>query len=44
MGYKVLIAKSGKEAVEIYEKNKDRIDIVLLDMIMPDIQVGKRYL
>ena len=43
MGYKVLIAKSGKEAVEIYEKNKDRIDIVLLDMIMPDMSGSDTY-
>jgi two-component system cell cycle sensor histidine kinase/response regulator CckA len=35
MGYKVLTARSGKEAIEIYEKNKAGIDIVILDMIMP---------
>lgn len=29
----VLTARSGKEAIEIYEKNKQRIDIVILDMI-----------
>ena len=43
MGYKVLIARSGKEAVEIYEKNKERIDIVLLDMIMPDKSGSDTY-
>jgi len=37
MGYTVLIARGGKEAVGIYKKNKDKIDIVLLDMIMPDM-------
>jgi len=37
LGYEVLIARSGKEATEIYEKNKDKIDIVILDMIMPDM-------
>ena len=37
MGYTVLIARSGKEAIGIYKKNKDKIDIVLLDMIMPDM-------
>lgn len=37
MGYTVLIARSGKEATEIYEKNKDKIDMVILDMIMPDM-------
>ena len=31
LGYKLLIAKIGKEAIETYEKNKELIDIVLLD-------------
>jgi len=43
MGYKVLLARSGKEAIELYKKNKDRIDIVLLDMIMPDMGGGETY-
>ena len=43
LGYKVLIARSGKEAIEIYQGNKDRIDIVLLDMIMPGMSGGKTY-
>jgi len=34
LGYTVLEAKGGREAVEIYRENKDRIDMVLLDMIM----------
>ncbi|MCP4370555.1 MAG: response regulator, partial [Deltaproteobacteria bacterium] len=43
LGYKILIAKSGKEAVEIYEKNKEQIDLVLLDMIMPDMSGSDTY-
>jgi CheY-like chemotaxis protein len=43
LGYDVLTAKSGQEALEIYEKNQDRIDMVLLDMIMPDMGGGKTY-
>jgi PAS domain S-box-containing protein len=43
MGYTVLIARSGKEATEIYEKNKDKIDIVILDMIMPNISGGATF-
>ena len=43
LGYKVLIARSGKEAIETYEKNKDNIDIVLLDMIMPDMSGSDTY-
>ena len=29
-----MIAKSGKEAIEIYEENKEQIGIVILDMII----------
>ena len=43
LGYKVLIARGGKEAVEIYEKNKGQIDIVVLDMIMPDMSGSMTY-
>jgi PAS domain S-box-containing protein len=35
LGFDVIEARSGKEAVEVYTVKKDRIDIVLLDMIMP---------
>ena len=43
LGYKVLTARSGKEAIEIYEKNKKQIDIVLLDMIMPNMSGSDTY-
>ena len=37
LGYKVLTAGGGKEAIETYKKNKEQIDIVILDMVMPDM-------
>lgn len=43
MGYKVFLARSGKEAIETYEKNKHEIDMVILDMIMPDMGGGEAY-
>ena len=43
LGYKVLTARSGREAIETYEKNKERIDIVILDMVMPDMSGGETY-
>ena len=43
LGYKVLTARSGKEAIEIYEENKERIYIVILDMVMPDMSGGETY-
>jgi two-component system cell cycle sensor histidine kinase/response regulator CckA len=35
LGYRVFMARSGQEAIEIYQNNKDGIDLVILDMIMP---------
>jgi len=43
MGYRALVAKDGKEAVEVYKKNRDDIDIVVLDMVMPNIGGGEAY-
>ena len=43
MGYKVLIAKGGKEAIRIIEKAKDKIDLIILDIIMPDMGGGEAY-
>lgn len=40
LGYTVMKATGGKEAIEIYLEKKDRIDLVILDMIMP--QMGGR--
>jgi nitrogen-specific signal transduction histidine kinase/ActR/RegA family two-component response regulator len=34
-GYDVLIARDGEEAVEVFTANRDRIALVLLDVIMP---------
>lgn len=43
MGYQVVIAKDGKEAIEVYKKSRDVIDIVILDMIMPNMGGGEAY-
>jgi len=43
MGYRVLIAKDGKEAVQVYKKNRNEIDIVILDMVMPKMGGGEAY-
>jgi PAS domain S-box-containing protein len=43
LGYKSLTAKSGEEAIGIYKKNYDKIDMVILDMIMPDMGGGETY-
>ena len=43
IGYRVLSAKDGQEAIKLYRNNKDEIDIVLLDMIMPNMSGGELY-
>jgi two-component system cell cycle sensor histidine kinase/response regulator CckA len=43
LGYKVLIARDGEEAVNIYKANKDGVDLVILDMIMPGTGGGEAY-
>jgi len=43
LGYRVLMARSGKEAIEIYRANKSKINMVILDMIMPDMGGGETY-
>ena len=43
MGYRVLLAGDGKEAVEVYGKNRDVIDILILDIVMPNMGGGEAY-
>jgi CheY-like chemotaxis protein len=35
LGYKVLDARDGIEAIEVFLKNKSEVDLVILDMKMP---------
>lgn len=35
LGYEVLLAESGSEGIRLFGQMKDKIDLVLLDMIMP---------
>jgi len=43
LGYRVFIAKSGQEAIEIYKSRSDEIDLVILDMIMPGMGGGETF-
>jgi CheY-like chemotaxis protein len=40
-GYQVLTASDGENALEIYGKERGRIDLVLLDLIMPGMGGGR---
>lgn len=35
LGYTVLLAQNGEEAVEMYAANRDRINLLLFDVVMP---------
>jgi two-component system cell cycle sensor histidine kinase/response regulator CckA len=37
LGYEVLLADGGREAISIFDAHRDRIDLVILDLIMPDM-------
>jgi two-component system cell cycle sensor histidine kinase/response regulator CckA len=43
LGYEAVTAKGGREALEVYEKQRDTIDLVILDMIMPEMSGGEVY-
>ena len=44
LGYKPIIAKNGKEAIEIFKRCKDEISLVVLDLIMPEMDGKQAFL
>ncbi len=36
-GYIVLTAENGREALHVYDRNKDQISLVILDLVMPEM-------
>ena len=43
LGYEVLSARDGKEAIELFNVNGDMIDLVALDLIMPEMSGKEIY-
>jgi CheY-like chemotaxis protein len=43
LGYTVVTAKNGLEAVDFHSNNPDGVDLVLLDMMMPGLEAGETY-
>jgi len=43
LGFRVLEATNGRDALRIYQEQHRSIDVVILDMIMPDIGGGEVY-
>ena len=43
LGYRVLVAKDGEEAVAMYVAERERIDLLLLDVVMPRLGGSESY-
>jgi two-component system cell cycle sensor histidine kinase/response regulator CckA len=43
LGYTVFKAEGGREALEVYKEKGDSIDLVILDMLMPDMGGSETY-
>jgi CheY-like chemotaxis protein len=43
LGYRVLAARDGREAIELYEIYRDLIDLVVLDIVMPKMGGGEVF-
>ena len=43
LGYTVFLAKNGTEATEAYKRNWEKIDLVILDMIMPGMSGSETF-
>ncbi len=43
LGHKVFLAASGTEAVSIYQEQSEKIDLVILDMIMPGMSGAETF-
>jgi len=43
LGYTVLPAMSGQEAMDVYEKEQDKIDMIIMDMIMPGMSGSETF-
>jgi CheY-like chemotaxis protein len=43
LGYSVMTAENGMEAIDIYAQNSEKVDLVALDMIMPEMSGKATY-
>ncbi len=43
LGYTVLVADGGAEAIKLFKRHRDQIELVILDMIMPDMSGGETF-
>lgn len=43
LGYTVLPAMSGQKAIDIFQKDQDNIDMIIMDMIMPEMSGSETF-
>lgn len=43
LGYTVQTATSGQEAIDVFEKDQGKIDLIIMDMIMPGMGGGEAF-
>jgi two-component system cell cycle sensor histidine kinase/response regulator CckA len=43
LGYRVLVAPDGRKAVELFKANRDQIDLVVMDVVMPLVNGPEAY-
>ncbi len=43
LGYTVITANGGEEALRLFEENRDRIQLIIMDMIMPVMSGGQTF-
>src|SRR5277367_2929827 len=43
LGYDILLASDGEEAVRVFQANRERIDLLLLDVVLPKLNGPEAY-
>lgn len=43
LGYSVITAENGREAIDIYVEKSEKVDLIALDMIMPEMSGKATY-
>ncbi len=43
MGYRVIKATDGEEAIETYRNHREEVDLIILDLIMPKMEGGEVF-
>ncbi|MEJ2285251.1 MAG: PAS domain S-box protein [Desulfobacterales bacterium] len=43
LGYRVISAMSGKEAIDVFQNSQDQIELIIMDMIMPGMGGGETF-